>query len=318
MAVLETILPALGQLAGQAGQIVAGSNLNRKTRAWNEKMYGVQRSDALADWNMQNEYNSPTSQMARLRDAGLNPNLVYGNGITQSSPTIRSASVEKWNPENVMAGTGAVVGDSLMRYFDVRMREAQTDNLKAQNTVIAQDALLKAAQTAATLEAIPQRQADTQSKLFDLDMKNTLRNNSLEMAHESLRKLRADTDYTLNQDERAAAQNHMSIVKAAEEVLSIRLGRAKTQSEINLIKQQMANVKADTQLKGLDIQLKQMGIMPGDPMWSRILGRLIGDPNQIRPITREDFKPSSIPDSTKDQLNIPYKSGWQKFKESRR
>lgn len=36
----------------------------------------------------QNEYNSPSSQMARYRDAGLNPNLIYsqGNPGNQSSP----------------------------------------------------------------------------------------------------------------------------------------------------------------------------------------------------------------------------------------
>lgn len=31
-------------------------------------------------WNMQNEYNSPAAQVQRLKDAGLNPALVYGTG----------------------------------------------------------------------------------------------------------------------------------------------------------------------------------------------------------------------------------------------
>lgn len=29
-------------------------------------------------WNMQNEYNTPAAQMLRYQDAGLNPNLIYG------------------------------------------------------------------------------------------------------------------------------------------------------------------------------------------------------------------------------------------------
>ena len=40
---------------------------NEKSRAWNEKM-----------WQIQNEYNSPTAQVARMVDAGLNPALAYG------------------------------------------------------------------------------------------------------------------------------------------------------------------------------------------------------------------------------------------------
>ena len=31
-------------------------------------------------WEMQNKYNTPKNQMARLKDAGLNPNLIYGSG----------------------------------------------------------------------------------------------------------------------------------------------------------------------------------------------------------------------------------------------
>lgn len=49
---------------------------NQKSREWNEKM-----------WNLQNEFNSPTAQLARFVDAGLNPALVYGevtSGLAQS------------------------------------------------------------------------------------------------------------------------------------------------------------------------------------------------------------------------------------------
>ena len=31
-------------------------------------------------WNMQNAYNTPKAQMQRLKDAGLNPALMYGQG----------------------------------------------------------------------------------------------------------------------------------------------------------------------------------------------------------------------------------------------
>ena len=31
-------------------------------------------------WNMQNEYNTPTKQVERLKAAGLNPALMYGQG----------------------------------------------------------------------------------------------------------------------------------------------------------------------------------------------------------------------------------------------
>ena len=68
------------QLASQGINAFSTSSMNRKTREWNEAMYQKQRQDALDDWNRQTLYNSPIEQMKRLKEAGLNPNLVYGSG----------------------------------------------------------------------------------------------------------------------------------------------------------------------------------------------------------------------------------------------
>lgn len=49
---------------------------NEKSREWNEKM-----------WHLQNEFNSPTAQLGRFVDAGLNPALAYGevtSGLAQN------------------------------------------------------------------------------------------------------------------------------------------------------------------------------------------------------------------------------------------
>lgn len=46
----------------------------------------------IANWNMVNEYNSPANQMARLKDAGLNPNLMYGQGSPGQSSSLPGVS----------------------------------------------------------------------------------------------------------------------------------------------------------------------------------------------------------------------------------
>lgn len=62
---------------------------------------GTKRSQKRADkmnikfFDMQNAYNTPESQMARLKKAGLNPNLIYGQsvgGATGNSGSAPSAS----------------------------------------------------------------------------------------------------------------------------------------------------------------------------------------------------------------------------------
>lgn len=78
-------------MAAKVAQPFTSGNQNRKNRDWNERMYERQKYDNRYNWHMQNAYNSPEQQMERLKQAGLNPNLVYGNGVNQSASSIDKA-----------------------------------------------------------------------------------------------------------------------------------------------------------------------------------------------------------------------------------
>jgi uncharacterized protein (DUF697 family) len=60
----------IGTIASGIEGLISGRS-SRKQRKWAESM-----------WNKQNAYNTPRMQMQRLRDAGLNPALMYGKGTT--------------------------------------------------------------------------------------------------------------------------------------------------------------------------------------------------------------------------------------------
>lgn len=47
----------------------------------------------VAMWNAENEYNTPANQMRRFQDAGLNPNLIYGQQNTSASAPSASGGV---------------------------------------------------------------------------------------------------------------------------------------------------------------------------------------------------------------------------------
>lgn len=83
------ILEALAPTAINAVSTLLTNSANKKTAL---EMYNRQRTDALADWNMQNQYNSPAAQMQRYKDAGLNPHLIYGQ--TNTAPAVRSSTAE--------------------------------------------------------------------------------------------------------------------------------------------------------------------------------------------------------------------------------
>lgn len=84
---------------------------NRANRKFAMKQYSIARKDALSDYNMQNEYNSPASQMERLKQAGLNPNLVYGTGAgSMTAAPIKSAPQNAAQGEAPKVDLGGAVG----------------------------------------------------------------------------------------------------------------------------------------------------------------------------------------------------------------
>ncbi len=85
-------------------------------------------------WNMENEYNKPVNQMARLKEAKLNPNMVYDGGATTLAASTHGAprSNESWQ------GVKAGFMDTINAYQDLRQKDAMTENLKIQNELLRQ------------------------------------------------------------------------------------------------------------------------------------------------------------------------------------
>lgn len=67
-------VPTLGGIANSAINAIVGQNQSKSLMR-----YQAQLQQKMID--QANQYNSPVEQMARLRQAGLNPNLVYGSGV---------------------------------------------------------------------------------------------------------------------------------------------------------------------------------------------------------------------------------------------
>lgn len=207
----------------QAGQVIAQGKTNRKTRQWNEKMYKQQRQDALADWNMQNEYNSPSAQMARFRDAGLNPNLIYGQ--TNEGGVVRSTDVKSWNPQ-----TPDISGMSrgMDRYFNAQMKEATINNLKAQNdNILAQKRLIDA-QTMGVYKGIEDKESQIGYRgwmeergrgLFEGE--KGLQSYSLEAADWNVRHKIKDLDIKTQLHQQNLVKNAQSIQQGAERLVQM-------------------------------------------------------------------------------------------------
>ena len=88
-------------LFGNLINSITNVGLTSMTNAANEKAATTAYNRGIEQWNRENAYNSPTAQMERLKQAGLNPNLVYGGGATTlsaHSPGVPVAKVEGQKP----------------------------------------------------------------------------------------------------------------------------------------------------------------------------------------------------------------------------
>lgn len=272
---LAAALSTGGNLVGQGVNALIQGAQNRKQRQWNEKMYKWQRADALADYAMQNEYNSPINQMARLREAGLNPNLVYGNGADAQGGVVRSSQVESYNPRAPQFDVGGAITGGIAAYYDTQVKQATVDNLKVANTVAVQEAILKAAQTIATLTGAKKTGVDTKSAEFDLGLKQELKDVSVQAAQAALQKTQAETEVMLSRNEREATMFAPSLEKAVLEVANMRIKNENDRVVRDEMYARIDNLKKEGILRDLDIQLRKMGINPNDPLYARIIGRLL-------------------------------------------
>lgn len=83
---------------------------------------------SIEDWRRQNKYNDPSAQMARLKAAGLNPNMIYGSGTAAATGSGAPASPPKYSPAdqeyNIQAPSSAL--SMLSQYQNIEKTKADT------------------------------------------------------------------------------------------------------------------------------------------------------------------------------------------------
>ena len=122
------------------GQSVSNTVSSAISNAGNKKAQARARAHDINMWDKTNAYNDPKAQMERLRNAGLNPNMVYGGSQGQTAGQANALPGAK--AENYEMNLGNP-GTDLINF---RNTEAQTDNHRAQFQVIQEEAKLKNAQ----------------------------------------------------------------------------------------------------------------------------------------------------------------------------
>lgn len=97
----------------------ANAKLWEDQRNWNEQM-----------WHLQNEYNTPEAQMQRFQEAGLNPNLIYGQGTSGNATQVASGV----QPPDIKATTSNInMGKLYDSFQDMKMKSESIENMRLKN-----------------------------------------------------------------------------------------------------------------------------------------------------------------------------------------
>lgn len=81
------------------------------------------------NWEMQNAYNTPSAQMARYKEAGLNPNLIYGQSNTAGA--ISAPGMMESGSSQIDKAAGTIAS-----FFSAKAMLAEIANKKKQNSLL--------------------------------------------------------------------------------------------------------------------------------------------------------------------------------------
>lgn len=220
------------------GNAITGGASARKQYQYQSKLMDKQNNFALSMYNMDNRYNSPVMQRARLEEAGLNPNLMYGNGGIQNTSSGAPGSASGQAP-HVDYGKPSDAISNVMQYALVN---AQTDKMNEETRLAAERAESEA--ISRELMLANARLAMSRSLGQDIDNRfaedrHWLENEALEY-NNSLKKLDFQSyQYRLDLEARRVANDNMRV---KNQVLQLGLNEKKLAADLSKIRAEVSEI----------------------------------------------------------------------------
>lgn len=140
--VLSVLGNTIGGFVGANQQAGHNMELAKYQNAYNREMVREQRA-----------YDSPQAQMKRLIAAGLNPNLVYGQGSSvagSSASAMRSADVKPADYQSILSGLGTQIAQARLMNSQANLTDQKTeestvkqDLMRSQNNLVKANPYMK-------------------------------------------------------------------------------------------------------------------------------------------------------------------------------
>lgn len=122
-----------GDLLSSSINSIANAVANKRQRKWASEQADKANQWNLDMWNRANEYNSPLQQMQRFKEAGLNPNLIYGQGSSGNAQSPREYQQAQGQFSHRDIARPDMLG-YMSQYQGIKVQKAQEANIMAQTT----------------------------------------------------------------------------------------------------------------------------------------------------------------------------------------
>lgn len=123
------VVQGASNLGGSIFNAIFQKKENQRNRDFAQQQAQQSRQWQIEQWNMENAYNSPAAQIQRYIDAGLNPNLIYGqlgNGLNSAPSVPQGEAVHGRAP---FINTQMSLASTLQgKLLDAQIERMQTQN----------------------------------------------------------------------------------------------------------------------------------------------------------------------------------------------
>lgn len=244
-------LPVVGGIVSNAMNAKSQKNINKQNIQYAREAYSRERADSLSDWHMQNAYNDPSAQMERLKNAGLNPNLVYGNGAdAQMGAPVKPTKQQLPNLQAPDYGSifSNAIG-TMQAQANIRRTEAETQNIQANTEHKQFDNLIR--------ERIgADKYTDTQLYQLELtDIKNQKERIAITSWLDVMQSDGQGNSRASNDPQSLIYKQHLNDYKSAKALLDIRA--------------------AESAIKAFGANLAKSGIPPDTPWYGKLIADFI-------------------------------------------
>lgn len=189
-------------------QLAAAREEAEKTRKWQTSEREAQNDWNFKLWQANNDYNTPAAVQARLRAAGINPDLYATNGALQGSsvqaqgghtPSGPVADTSAWNRYRPIGSVASQALADTALSAQVAKTTAETEGQKHTNDILASDASFRDAFNQGQLDTMESVILVNGSQIKLNDAQASQARSMVEQINASIKKISSEIDLLISQ-----------------------------------------------------------------------------------------------------------------------